>query len=178
VDNTEAHIRQEMEDTRAAMAAKIGMIQERLEETVDATGTSVMKIVNAVLEQVKRVQETIDHITSSVDMTIAHAQDVTNKAIASDSQGVKLTADLYQRPWVMMSTAVLMGYILGSGSRSASLSSSVTAKSTSGLPPRHPTADNPTDNSFISPASSPVGGIPTPSPTHTADRIGSSSPRS
>jgi hypothetical protein len=169
VDPNEAHIRQEMEYTRAAMTTKMDMIQERLEETVEETGSTVVRVMNTVLEQVKRVQDTIETMTSSVDATIERVQDTANKPVAEGKPGIELIADMYQRPWVMMGTAVLMGYILGSSHRSSSTVSPAIARSTSGANLDRFTTDNPTGNPFTPPASSPVGRISTPSPAPMTD---------
>lgn len=169
MDDKEAHIRREMEYTRAAMTAKIGMIQERLEETVEETGSTVVKVMNTVLEQVKRVQDVIENMTSTVDATVERVQDTANKTLTQGKPGIEIIADIYQRPWVMMGTAMLMGYVLGLGSRSSSAVSPVPARSASGANPDSFTTYNPTGNPFISPASTPVGRLSTPSPAQMTD---------
>jgi hypothetical protein len=176
VDDREAHIRQEIENTRAAMTAKIGLIQERLEETVDETGSTVAQVVNTVMEQVKRVQDMIENITSTADMTVEHVRDTTNKAIAGGTPGSAFIGDLAQRPWVMVGTAVLVGYVLGAGGRSASAISSV--GSAGDVNANRLETDNPTGNPFISPTSAAAKPISTPSPAQISGPTGSPSHRS
>lgn len=173
MDPNEAHIRQEMEHTRAAMTAKIDMIQERLEETVEETGSTVVRVMNAVLEQVKRVQDTIESVTSCVDATVARVQDITNKPLAEGKFGRELLADMYQRPWVMMGTAVLMGYILGASHRSSSTASPVIVRSASDAKPESFTIYDAAGNPVVSSASSPAGRSSTPSPAPMTDPAGS-----
>ncbi len=169
MDDREAHIRREIEDTRAAMTEKIGMIQERLEETVDETGSTVVKVMNTVLGQVKRVQDMIEKGTSVVDDTIEQVQATANKTITEGTPGIALIADIYRRPWVMMGTAVLIGYILGVAGRSSSARSLPNAGSVPDSGSDRPTTYNPTGHPFISPASSVVKSVPAPSPAQATD---------
>jgi hypothetical protein len=163
VDDREANIRQDIENTRAAMTAKIGLIQERLEETVDEMGASVAQVVNTVMAQVKRVQDVIENITSTADVTIAHVRDTTAKATAGGTPGSAFIGDFSQHPWVMVGTAVLVGYVLGAGGRSSS-SVSPLAVGSAGVDADRLTTDNPTGNPFISPSSAAAKPTSAPSP--------------
>jgi hypothetical protein len=159
------------------MSAKIGLIQERLEETVDEAGTSVAKVVNTVMAQVKRVQDMIENITSTADVTVEHVRDTTAKAIARGTPGNAFIGDLSQRPWVMVGTAVLVGYVLGAGGRSSSTVNPVAVGSV-GVNTDHLTTDNPTGNPFISPSGAAAKPTSTPSPTRIIESTGSPSRRS
>jgi adenylosuccinate synthase len=169
VDAKETHIRRDIEYTRAAMTAKIDMIQERLEQTVQETGSTVVRVMNTVLEQVNHMQEIIANITSTVDATVERDQDPANKTLAEGKPGLGLIADMSQRPWVLMGTAVLMGYILGLGSRTSSTIGPATARSASGVSPDRCAADNSTGHPFIAPTGSPAGCLSTPSAAHMTD---------
>jgi adenylosuccinate synthase len=177
VDDKEANIRQNIENTRAAMTAKIGLIQERLEETVDETGSSVAEVLNTVMAQVKRVQDMIEHITSTVDMTVEQVRDTTTKVVAGGTPGSALISDLSQRPWVMVGTAVLVGYALGAGGRSPSTVSPI-AVGSAGVDADRLTTDNPTGNPFISPSSAAAKPTSTPPPAQITGPTGSPSRRS
>jgi len=177
VDDTEARIRQDIEQTREAMTTKIGLIQDRMEETVEETGATVARVVNGVLEQVQRAQDLIAHITSTADATVARVQATAQQTTAVGTPGTEFITDLYQRPWVMMGTAVLLGYILGSGLRSSTAPSSALTTLPSENHLRTFTADNPASSPFISPAGSSAGRASTSSPTRTAAPSGTPSPQ-
>jgi hypothetical protein len=155
VDETEARIRQDIEQTRAAMSEKIGLLQDRMEETVEETGATVAKVVNGVLEQVKRVQGLIEHVTSTVDATVAQVEATAQQTTARGAPGEELIAELYQRPWVMMGTAVLLGYILGSGRRSPAPQGLAPGQAPSRRPQPDATSDNLPSNPRRTPTSSP-----------------------
>jgi hypothetical protein len=177
VDDREANIRRDIENTRAAMAAKIGLIQERLEETVDETGASVAQVVNTVMAQVKRVQDMIENITSTADVTIDRVRDTTTEAIAGGTPGSALIGDFSQHPWMMVGTAVLIGYVLGAGGRSSAPVSPI-AVGSGGVDAHRVTTDNPTGNPFISPSSAATKPTSAPSPARVIGPTGSPPRRS
>jgi hypothetical protein len=169
VDAKETHIRRDIEYTRTAMTAKIDMIQQRLEQTIQETGSTVVRVMNTVLGQVNHTQEIIANITSTVDATVERVQDPANKTLAEGKPGLGLIADMSQRPWVLMGTAVFMGYILGLGSRTSSTIGPATARSASGVSPDRCTADHSTGHPFTPPTGSPAGCLSTPSAAHMTD---------
>jgi hypothetical protein len=174
VDKQEAHIRREIEYTRAAMSAKVAMIQERVEETVEETGATVVRTMNTVLEHVKQVQDMIENVTSTVDTTMERVQGAAHTTIVDGQPGFEVIVDLYQRPWIMLGAAVLVGYILGSSRQSSSAFSPAPAHSASGAIPNNLTTDNPTGNLFISPTHSSVGSLSTPTAPPLTDTAGPS----
>jgi hypothetical protein len=172
VDQKEAHIRREIEDTRAAMTAKIGLIQERMDETVEETGSTVVNVVNTVLEQVQRVQNMFETVASTAEAAIAQVQDTAYKTAAGGSPGSELIADMYRRPWVMLGTAVLMGYILGLGGRPASVESPAMAGLAPGISPENITASNVAGTSSVAPKRAGATRIYDPTPAHITDPAG------
>jgi hypothetical protein len=178
VDDTEARIRQDIEQTRTAMTAKIGMIQDRMEETVEETGATVARVVNSVLEQVQRAQDIIGHLTSTADATVARVQATAQQATTGGTPAAELINDLYQRPWVMMGTAILLGYVLGSGGRSSAAPRSALIVSPSEAHQHGYTPDNPAGSPFISPASPLAGSASASSTTRIVDPSGNPIPRS
>jgi hypothetical protein len=172
VDDQEAYIRREMEHTRAAMSAKIVMLQERVRETVEETESAVVGTLNTVLKHVKQVQDTIVNVTSTVDTTMARVEDLGHKPISGGQPGVELIADMSQRPWIMLGAAVLMGYILSSDGRPSSVVCPAAARSTSDANLDRLTTDHPTDNPITPPTSSSVGCTSIPSHAPMTDPAG------
>jgi ElaB/YqjD/DUF883 family membrane-anchored ribosome-binding protein len=173
VDQTEAHILRDIEDTRAAMTAKIGMIQERVDETVEETSSTVVNMVDTVMEQVKRVQNMIENLTSTAEATIAQIQDTTHEALTRGHPGSELITDIQRRPWVMMGTAVLMGYILGLSRRSYTPVSPATAESAQGISPENIMATNVTGIASVTPNRSGATRVYDSTPAPSTDAAGS-----
>lgn len=177
MDDTEARILQDIEQTRAAMTEKIGMIQGRMEATVEETGATVAQVVNGLLDQVKRAQDLFAHITSTADAAVARVQATTEQTTDKGTPGAELINDVYQRPWVMLSTAVLLGYVLGSARRSSTASSPAHTTLSAENHDHSFTADVPTGNPFIAPASPPAGRAPTSLPGRMTEPAGPRSTR-
>jgi hypothetical protein len=169
VDQQEAHIRKEIEDTRAAMTAKIGMIQERMDETVEETGATVINVMNTVLEQVQRVQNMFESIASTAEASIVQVQNTAHKATTGGHPGSELIADIYRRPWVMMGTAVFLGYMLGIGRRSVSTESPAVAGRAPGISPENITASNMAGTAAVTSKRSGTTRIYDPTPAHMSD---------
>jgi hypothetical protein len=165
----EAHIRQEMEHTRAAMSTKVAMLQERVSATVDETESTVIGTLNAILEHVKQVQDMIENVTSTVDTTVAQVQDIAHKPIVGGHAGVELIADMSQRPWIMLGAAMLVGYILGSGGRPSTGVRPATVGSPSEINLDSRTTSDPTGRSCSAPTSSSVGRTSIPSQAPRTD---------
>jgi hypothetical protein len=115
VDHREAQLQQEIEHTRAAMTAKIDMIKAQVDEQVEGARSSIIDGMTALLEQVNRVWEVIDHVTSTVEATIEQTQETAQKPVEASLFGIDIIADLRRSPWVMIGTAILVGYAFGSG---------------------------------------------------------------
>ncbi len=162
MDREEARIRQEIEQTRASMLAKIDLIQEHLGETVEDTGSTAVNVMNTVLEQVKRVQEMIETVTSTVESAVQQVQHTASKAMAGEAPGSTLIAEIYQRPWAMMGTAVFVGYILG-------LNRSSAAGAASELTTDRFMTYNPMGNPLLSPTSEAVKPKSPPAPAQATD---------
>jgi ElaB/YqjD/DUF883 family membrane-anchored ribosome-binding protein len=113
MDQTESHIRQNIEETRAAMSEKIEMIEERVHETVEGTTSTIDNVIG----NINRVKEAIEQTKSAIDSGI----DTIRQAIDETVERVKYTTDLIeqvnQNPWIMLSSAVLVGYVFGSLNR-------------------------------------------------------------
>ena len=91
------------------MAEKIGMVEERVQETA----AEVRSTVDGAIEGFKQVQETVEGAKSAIDKLIESVRETANDMV----DGVK------ENPWLMVGSAGLLGYILGSlaGERSSLL---------------------------------------------------------
>jgi archaellum component FlaC len=95
------------------MTEKIGAIEERLQETIEGIQSTVDTAVGGFKQAqgpVEGAKTTTDHILESVEMMMDET-----------IERVKTTTDLVnqaqQHPWIMMGSAVLMGYIVAKSGR-------------------------------------------------------------
>jgi hypothetical protein len=109
MDQREGDTRRDIEGARAAMTEKIGMVEERARETMEG----VKSTVDQAMEGFKQVQETMEGAKSAIDTIVETVKLTVDETV----ERVKGTADLIdqvqQYPWIMLGSAILMGYILG-----------------------------------------------------------------
>jgi len=95
------------------MSEKIEMIEDRVNETMEGTKTTI----DNVMHKVKDVQGTIEDAKSTVDNLL----DTIKQTMEETMERVKSTASLIeqvdQNPWIMFGSAILTGYILSSLNR-------------------------------------------------------------
>jgi len=119
MDQRESHIRQDLEETHAAMAEKIDMIEDRVQETMEGTKSTIDNVMNSV----KRVQETVEDARGTIDNVLETIKQTMDETV----ERVKYTTDLIeqvnQNPWIMFGSAILLGYILSSVNRQGSFGS-------------------------------------------------------
>jgi ElaB/YqjD/DUF883 family membrane-anchored ribosome-binding protein len=119
MDQRESHIRQDLEETHAAITEKIDMIEDRVQETMEGTKSTIDNVMNSV----KRVQETVEDARGTIDNVLETIKQTMDETV----ERVKYTTDLIeqvnQNPWIMFGSAILLGYILSSVNRQGSFGS-------------------------------------------------------
>jgi archaellum component FlaC len=118
MDQRQSKVGEDIENTRAVMAEKIDMIEDRVNQTMDGTKSTI----DNVMHKVKDVQGTIEEAKSTVDNLL----DTIKQTMEETMERVKSTASLIeqvdQNPWIMFGSAILTGYILSSFNRDTALS--------------------------------------------------------
>jgi hypothetical protein len=118
-------IRHDIEDTRAAMTAKLAILEERVLETVTDAQASVEKIMENVGGIVENVKATVDTTLvavrqgvagtqASVEEIVEHMKGTIGDAVATVKHTFDLPAQVEHHPWPMLGGALLAGYMLGS----------------------------------------------------------------
>jgi ElaB/YqjD/DUF883 family membrane-anchored ribosome-binding protein len=122
MDQRASDTRRDIEGAHAVMTEKIGMVEERAQETMEG----VKSTVDQAMEGFKQVQDTVEGAKSAVDTIIESIKLTVDETI----ERVKTTADLadlidqvQQHPWLMVGSAILLGYILGGLARDTSSAS-------------------------------------------------------
>ena len=113
MDQKEAQIKRNLEETREAISDKIDMLESRIHQAVEGPKSTI----TAVMGSIDRAKVTIEATKSTMDNGI----NTINRAVDEMMASVKPIADLFtqvkQDPWIMFSSAILMGYIMGSLNR-------------------------------------------------------------
>jgi hypothetical protein len=117
MDQKANHIMKDIDDTRAAMNEKIGMIEDRVHETMEGTQSTI----DNVMHNVKQVQGTVEQTKSAIDNILAAIKDSVDETIERARYTADLIEQVNQNPWIMFGGAILTGYILSSINREGSL---------------------------------------------------------
>jgi uncharacterized membrane protein len=105
----ESSLERDIEDTRAVMTEKIDMIENRMNETMEGTKSTI----NNVMEKVKGVQETIDNTKLTIDSILETIKSTMEETIERVKYTSTVIEQVDQNPWIMFGSAVLTGYVLG-----------------------------------------------------------------
>jgi len=108
------------------MTKKMGMVEERAQETMEGVKSTVDQAIDQAMEGFKQIQETVEGAKSAVDTIIESVKLTVDETV----ERVKTTADLadlidqvQQHPWLILGGAILLGYILGGLARDTSSAS-------------------------------------------------------
>lgn len=93
MDEASTEIREQMEETKSQLSQKLESLEQQVSETVQSTG-------NAVNATVETVQQTFDSVTTTV-----------KDAVQSVVNAFDVRRQVERHPWVMMSGAVVLGYL-------------------------------------------------------------------
>jgi hypothetical protein len=117
MDQRESHLKRNIEETRTAMNEKIDKIEGKVHSTMEGTKSTLDTMVGGI----NRVKGTIDETKSVVDNSI----DTIKQAVDETVERVKYTAELIEQvkhnPWIMIGSAVLVGYVMGSLNREGAM---------------------------------------------------------
>ena len=118
MDQTEIHLIRNIEETRKAMDAKIDMIVNRAHRTIVGPKIAADRLIENLSHAQKAMQE-----APSTTHNGAHP---IHRAVGEAIERVKATMCLIEQvkqdPWVMLGSALVMGYVLGSLNRGNLLS--------------------------------------------------------
>jgi len=92
-------IRQQMEDTRAALVDKLETLEQQVVGTVSGTTAAVAETVASVKEA---VQETVETVKESVQEGVSSVRDAFD-----------LSRQVDQHPWLFLAGSVALGYVGG-----------------------------------------------------------------
>lgn len=106
MDDEPEVIRQQMDETRTALADKLGRLEQQVTDTVQGAVESVTSAKNAATETVENVrtavQETVDSVRQSVKSTVDSVTDT-----------LDIELQVQRHPWTMVAGAAAVGFAGG-----------------------------------------------------------------
>jgi uncharacterized membrane protein len=105
----EGVLEKDIEDTRAMMTEKIDKIEDRVNETMEGTKSTISN----VMEKIAGAEETIDTAKATIDNFLETIKQTVEETIERVKYTATVIEQVDQNPWIMFSSAVLTGYVLG-----------------------------------------------------------------
>jgi ElaB/YqjD/DUF883 family membrane-anchored ribosome-binding protein len=98
----EERIKQEMQETRSALAEKLETLEQK-----------VVGVVGAVEEATSVVGDTVGAIKETVQDTVNAVNDEVHESVASVRDFLDVKSRVQEHPWLMVGGSVAVGYCLG-----------------------------------------------------------------
>lgn len=113
MDQKEIHIKRDIDDTRSAMGEKIDMIANRIHNTIIGPKVAADNLV----ENLKEYRKALEGPPSATD----NGDNAIHQAVAETIERLKATINVIEQvkrdPWIILATAVVMGYVIGNLNR-------------------------------------------------------------
>jgi hypothetical protein len=92
---------------------KTGSVEEQVQETIDR----VKATVEGAREGFKQVQEMVNGAIPEDDKMLERVQGTAHETVERLKPTADLLEQVQQNPWLLMGSAILLGYILGNPAR-------------------------------------------------------------
>jgi hypothetical protein len=110
-------IRLQIDESRAALAEKLEMLEEKVAETVQNASSSVAEATASVVDTVNNatasVSETVANVNAAVQGTVENVRSSVSNTVESVRDTFDLPEQVRKYPWAMLAGAVVAGYAGG-----------------------------------------------------------------
>jgi ElaB/YqjD/DUF883 family membrane-anchored ribosome-binding protein len=134
-------IRQQMEETRASLAQKLEVLEDKVTSTVQEATEAVSETVENVKET---VADTVEAVKDTVEGTVESVKDTVSTTVETVKETFDLAGHVDRHPWAMVGGSVLVGVVggllLGPAHRTRNLTSFASTPEPSPVPPEAPQA--------------------------------------
>lgn len=113
MDQREAYIKQNIVETRDAMSEKIEMIENHIYKAMEGPKSAI----DTVMWNIDRFKGALEETKSAMDLSIAHIDQAVDETLVRAKSTADLIGQVKHDPWIMVGSAILMGYVIGSLNR-------------------------------------------------------------
>jgi ElaB/YqjD/DUF883 family membrane-anchored ribosome-binding protein len=103
-------IRRRMEETRASLAEKIEVLEQKVTNTVEEATSAVSETVHEAKEA---VHETVETVKETVASTVEKVKGTVSATVESVKEAFDLSAHVRNHPWTMFGGSVAVGFLGG-----------------------------------------------------------------
>lgn len=109
MDQTEIHLINRIEETRRAMGDKVDMIANRIHNTIIGPKIAADRLI----DNLNHARQAMQEAPSAMDNGVHPIHQAVAEAIERLKASIDLIEQVKRQPWVMLGSAVVMGYVLG-----------------------------------------------------------------
>jgi ElaB/YqjD/DUF883 family membrane-anchored ribosome-binding protein len=113
MDHSAGQSQRSIEEQQAAVTENMAGIEARVQATIEGLKSTVYH----GMEGFKQMQETADGAKTTVDEILERVKETVNGMVERVKPAADLLDGVQQNPWLLMGSAILTGYILGSFAR-------------------------------------------------------------
>lgn len=110
-------IRNQMDETRTALAEKIGMLEQQVTSTVQDTVQTVQGTVQSVGDTVESVKhavgDTVESVKHAVEETVNQVRTTVHDSMHAVGEALSISHHVEKHPWPMMAGAMAVGFVGG-----------------------------------------------------------------
>jgi phage-related protein len=99
MDNEPEVIQRQMEQTRSALAEKLGELERQVMDTVQSTTATV--------------SETVENVTEAVSETVENVSEAVSEAVQTVKSTFDIKGHVERHPWPMLGGSVVLGFLGG-----------------------------------------------------------------
>ena len=113
MDQREAYIKQNIVETRDAMSEKIERIENHIYKAMEGPKSAI----DTVMWNIDRFKDALEETKLAMDQSIVRINQAVDETLVRVNSTADLLGQVKQDPWIMVGSAILMGYVIGSLNR-------------------------------------------------------------
>ncbi len=113
MDNELEVIRDEMEEKRASLAAKLEALETQVRDTVQSASEAVSSTVGGVKEAVHSVTETVETVSEKVTETFDDVKNKVAETVHTVAETFDISRYVERAPWTSLGISVAVGFAAG-----------------------------------------------------------------
>jgi len=106
-------IQGKMDETRTALAEKLGALAEKVTGTVETVQETVQATVENVGQTVETVEQVVENVAHTVENTVETVGETAQAAVENVKEAFNFPKQFDRHPWLFVGGSVLLGFVGG-----------------------------------------------------------------
>jgi uncharacterized protein YoxC len=106
-------IQEQMDETRSALAEKLGALTEKISGTVETVQETVQDAVSTVGQTVETVEHAVSAVAETVESTVETVGETAQAAVENVKEAFNFPKQFENHPWLFFGGSVVAGFVGG-----------------------------------------------------------------